>query len=470
ANNQSDQTTRPSCSYSQQAYTQPTQGANNQSDQITRPSCSYSQQAYTQPTQGANNQSDQTTRPSCSYSQQAYTQPTQGANNQSDQITRPSCSYSQQAYTQPTRQIVHSQPPQGENEENNNLSNLLSIICKNQHKRYGPLEREIYQISPIFNDPRCIIPSYKEWRLRLDNEFSSLVNELLRGFAEKLLELPCGSFREKELFLHKFSESLANHPLEELKEVIINFVNKHIEGSIRDQVKIAMTNSMGTENINKTCIIKTAIANENVTSKNYTRSLKKYISNRFKYFLEKKYAILAEGEFRNRPISDPVSDLESATVTSFLDAYREFIEGVSTFVIERSFDIFKEVVNDKKCKESFLFTTVLGNMVFYDEARILVDNLNSSTEISIRSLKDLLSSTKNTQELNANNTLTKLLLYSESLLRSKIDTFLLQNRITVLDDEENIGYCTKEFSEKISSSSLKYLKIVLNSHIQSINQ
>lgn len=159
---------------------------------------------------------------------------------------------------------------------------------------------------------------------------------------------------------------------------------------------------MVTENINKTCIIKTAIADEDVTSKNYTRSLKKYISNRFKYFLEKKYAILAKGEFRNRPISDPVSDLESATVTSFLDEYREFIEGVSTFVIERSFDIFKEVVNDQKCKESFLFTTVLGNMVFYDEARILVDNLNSSTEISIRSLKDLLSSTKDTQELNAN--------------------------------------------------------------------
>ncbi|WP_139057632.1 hypothetical protein, partial [Candidatus Ichthyocystis hellenicum] len=308
---EAEATAAPSCSYySHQAYTQPQV---QEAETTAAPSCSYySQQAYTQPQVSQSQpyqEAEATAAPSCSYySHQAYTQPQvshsqpyqgEGASSSSLQhhertyiqsnqevgVNLPSCAYSQQAYTRPD----YTQPAQ----KDELLGKLLSMINANQHKRYGSIERKICEISPFFNDPN-LLPSHKKWRLELDCQFRLLVNKSLGYFAKKLIELPGVSVQEKKSFFSKFSESLANHPFDELKDSVVYLIDKHIEGKIRKEVKTNIKNITTSEIV---AMIKSNNFYNNVERK--IKKLKESFNLKFDHFFKKRLEHYIEIEFKN---------------------------------------------------------------------------------------------------------------------------------------------------------------------------
>ncbi|WP_242645178.1 hypothetical protein, partial [Candidatus Ichthyocystis hellenicum] len=136
-----------------------------------------------------------------------------------------------------------------------------------------------------------------------------------------------------------------------------------------------------------------------------------------------------------------------------------------------------QVIQNRECCISFAFSTFLGNMIFYDKSKELSNIVNCITNDRVGELTELLSSERyvaqrieifnepeTSNKLYCTDELNKFFLQSENLLREKISLFLLQNTITVIDGDE-IAVCNQEFGGGIIASSLRYLRVTLNSCI-----
>ncbi|WP_141663246.1 hypothetical protein [Candidatus Ichthyocystis sparus] len=513
----------PSCSYSQQTYTQPNQGGESASSSLSYydqtytqpyqgvganlPSCSYSQQAYTQPDQGAGASApaalsyyDQTYTqpyqrreapppPRSNYGHKTYTKPYQRREvtpplcsnngqkvhtkpNQVDETTHstPPCSnYGEQPYTHqtdreeetsthsvPHSHKTHAQTGKVVEEPSSTLNKLLSIIDENENKRCGVMERGIYKTSPSDMNR---IPSYKRWRLEIDLQFRSLISELLGFFAQKLVKLPFGSPTEKELFFRIMSESFATRPFVNAKNVLIRFIDNHVESKVRNLVKMEERDSITVSEINS---ITVPIIPR--TKGREIGKLREYISRQIRCFYKETYKKYAEEELK-----DLKSSIDPSVFDAFLSLYNDFMKDQDKLITSKSIDMFfSSVVQNKECVTSFIFSTFLGHMIFYETSNKLLLILNSTTNNLLTSLEKLLPPKKCLENFCKPKTSTeeidKFISQSKDLLKENISNFLLQNRPVLLASNEVNDY-ERDFVGKIVASSLEHLTRKLTSCI-----
>ncbi|WP_176695828.1 hypothetical protein, partial [Candidatus Ichthyocystis sparus] len=195
----------------------------------------------------------------------------------------------------------------------------------------------------------------------------------------------------------------------------------------------------------------------------------------FDFFIEKRY----EDIFDKKYLRGKINDINPEILNKFVDEYKVHLNETrgDKYLAIKSFDESIEVLRDEKCKASFLFSKFLGKLIFHSEATVMLDILNytentliQSLEISSPSIKLSAKKIKITSEYLPINkqyhheTFDKLLSYSEELIRDKINLFLQQKEIIMLD-KGVVTVCTQEVKEEIILSSMTYMRTKLTSYI-----
>ncbi|WP_176695836.1 hypothetical protein, partial [Candidatus Ichthyocystis sparus] len=311
---------------------------------------------------------------------------------------------------------------------------------------------------------------HRNWKSKLDNNFRLFVNTSLVIFAKELIALPNGSNEEKRLFFHRFSESFANHLFMGVKSVIFRFIHGRIECMMREQIsKNTMITAIKMGNIDiKGILVETEKSFYRRAASD--RSVRNYVSHHIKYFTERRFDKISKAELIEQSNDYGISP---EIAGHFVAAYKKHIENRSEEIITHSFEIFTGITHDEMCKKSFLFTSILGKMVFYDKAHEIINIISSTTIMLMRSLKELLSPDQYSAEMIKNfvkagqppETFNKFLLYSEELLKQNIGLFLQENEVIMLDGEK-IFVCKQDTSKKITDPSVKYLRSKLISYIR----
>ncbi|WP_092490762.1 hypothetical protein [Candidatus Ichthyocystis hellenicum] len=305
---------------------------------------------------------------------------------------------------------------------------------------------------------KCI-PSYKKWRLEVDIQFRSLINELLGFFAQKLFKLHLGSSEEKELFFRRISESFAAHPFVNAKNVLIRFIDNHVESKVRNLVKMEEREIITVSEINSITVPIIPKAKGREIGK-----LREYISRQIRCFYRETYKKYAKEELK-----DLKSSITPSVFDAFLDLYNDFMKEQDKIITSKSIDIFfSNVAQNKECVASFIFSTFLGHMIFYETSNELLLILNSTTNKLLDSLKKLLPPKQCLENFCKPETSTeeidKFISQSKDLLKENISNFLLQNRPVLLASNEVNDY-ERDFVGKIVASSLEHLTRKLTSCI-----
>lgn len=339
------------------------------------------------------------------------------------------------------------------------LDELLLIIEQNKHHRYGELELDIDKRSPILNDADCVL-RYEKWSLKICNGITSIVNQSLISFANKLNGLNCGSECEKNLFLNKISQFISTYPFKHVERSIVSFITETIEITVVDHAEeiieriIYTTDSKNYDGLKDAIIQK---AEENLRKESNILELTLSISNEISEFHKSK---CIENELK------PYFDVEKEPFATFIDLYTNHLTENYSRLISRSIEMFGSLAKDEECKLSFVFDTFLGNMVYYVdsvgmcsifdelESVITLKKLLSLGKIRIYE-PDLSSETKGSYRYS--NELTRFLLDSENELKEKMEEFVVRNEVIVIDGGI-ITTCSKEFMEKMIDSSIKYLR------------
>ncbi|WP_175330681.1 hypothetical protein, partial [Candidatus Ichthyocystis hellenicum] len=376
--------------------------------------------------------------------------------------------YNQQSQAEGAPSSSLSQPSQ-EEEKNKMLGILLDMIDENEYKRNGAHDREQHEMSLNCRNTSSIL-WHKNWTSELDNKFRLLINASLAVFAKEFLELPFGSNEEKKLFFYKFSELFANHIFIGIKSVILRLLHRRVENKVCNKINkdmLIMAISMG--NFDTTGLLRMTEESAHRRDIN-NRALKNYISQQIRYFCEKKLYGFAKEELIDKAEEYGIS---TEMAGKFVGAYKNHIENSSREIETISFGIFSDIMSDETCKKSFLFTTVLGKMVFYNKAYELVNILSNTIKILIKSLEDLLSPDQYSSEVIKIlgksglpiESLNKFFLYSEELLKHNIQMFIMENEVIMLDGEK-IFVCKLDTCETIVNPAIAYLRSKLNSHIR----
>lgn len=338
-----------------------------------------------------------------------------------------------------------------------NLDGLLHIIEQNKHHRYGTLELDIDRKSPIINDANCIL-RHTKWSLKICSEFTSIVNQSLTSFANKLDEINCGSVDEKRSFFDQISRFISTEPFKSIQRLIISFVIQNIESKVdlyaEEEIERIISTSGNYDGLGEVILEK---AKEFLCKEYNISELTLSISNEISEFHGSKFI---KGEL------SPYFDVEAAPFATFIDLYTNHLTENYAHLISRSVEMFSNLAQDRECQLSFSFDTFLGNMVQRKYIRGMCSVFNElGSAVTLKKLlllgrikiyePDLSSGIEGSYCYSGE--LTKFLLDSENELKEKMEEFILKNEVIVID-EGTITTCSKEFMGKITDSSVKYLR------------
>lgn len=315
---------------------------------------------------------------------------------------------------------------------------------------------------------------YRKWQLKIHEELISINDHPVNSFANKLIKLNCGSVYEKRLFLSAIYSKIMKEQFEHIRNIIYSLVKK-IQGVAlyHADKKIESIITTGSNNYNdlKKIILENAEETlheefnvleltESISNRIYEFHKKKYIENELKTYIE----LCVEYELRK------YIDIEKAPFTTFIDLYRDHLEENHHYIMSKSIETFYNIVQDEGCRMSFVFDTFLGHMVYYKDVEKLIPIFCGSvisTKGMIVNFKKPIFNDNNTKDSYSYcEELKKVSLDSEKEMKEKMEKFLLENSITVVD-KNVIVTCNKEFMKKIIDSSIIYLRSEIKSYLYS---
>ncbi|WP_092343278.1 hypothetical protein [Candidatus Ichthyocystis sparus] len=378
---------------------------------------------------------------------------------------------------------------------------LLSIIERNKRKRYAEDDFNISKMSPSYHNPDFTL-THKKWRSVINDKFRLLNDELLSDFAEKLEKFPIGSSEEKQLFFSKVSGSLGTHPFAEIRTIVDVHIGNHIESEVFNHAmeKTGYHTGNGACNYADLKGIIAAKLEEMTRDNVILTRMRAYVRRKFNNFLKEKYQRFIDREFSQN------TDIKIDTLSKFSSLYNDHLKeniGRVTYESVRAFDNIVATGDENLLSLSFIFTSLLGTMVFYDKAEELSDLITTRKNKLVHALKKLLSKEPSVAtekiefpagdgvlsevelgtEIEIFNEdrsaysvkLKELMKNSQAYLKAEIETYLQMNKVIALHGATNeiVVLCgsqltprEQEVKDTIISSSLRYLRGELNECIK----
>lgn len=306
---------------------------------------------------------------------------------------------------------------------------------------------------------------YKEWLLKTCKEFTSAADHLVNSFAHSLIKLNCGSIHEKRLFLRIVSKNIDLQLFSPIKGEFVSFIKDKIQEQVAYYADEKMKNMTNAGDENYTDLGKFILEkSEEVIRERYDiLELTSSIPDKISSFCEpgyiKKGGTIYANYLVERELKEYI-DVEKTPFTAFMELYRDYLEENYHYIMSKSIEIFNSVMQDKECLMSFAFCTILGHMVYHRDARKLdsiVRNVVSSTIKENNIIDTIITNPYHTE-------LERFFLDSEKRMKEKVERFLLENKVVVLN-RNTIATCNKEIMEKMVHFSIKHLKFKIRLHL-----
>ncbi|WP_139057230.1 hypothetical protein, partial [Candidatus Ichthyocystis hellenicum] len=222
-----------------------------------------------------------------------------------------------------------------------NLDVLLEIIEQNRHHRYRDIESDIYKKSPFLMDANCVI-QHNKWSLKICKEFTSMVDNLLNSFANKLIETKYGYEGEKASFLSAISKRVATQPFNRINKSIDYIIVTKIQEVVclhAEEKRKSLINT-GSKDYNDMKKVILESAEKTLSDESIISELTKSISNKISYFYKTNYVKEKLGSHVNINIREII-------FTGFTDLYLSHLEENYGYIISKSIDIFNSIAQDK---------------------------------------------------------------------------------------------------------------------------
>lgn len=313
--------------------------------------------------------------------------------------------------------------------------------------------------SSLLSDDRYVCR--KEWSLKISKGFTSVANHTLISFANKLTKLSCGSVDQKRLFLSAVSGRMESQPFKYIEDIIAYFV-KNIQETVVCYVdeKIESVVSTGSGNYADLKKIITEKAEETIREKYNVLELTRSISREISDFYESEHI-----SDRFRPDLELeiglYTDVEEMPFSNFLDLYCDHLEENYHYLVSRYVEIFNDVAQDEEWHISLVFDTFIEHMIYYKNVPTIRSTFYSCARTVVHAL--------NNCRYNTRFRMRRIILDSEIKMRERMEKLLLDDNIVVIY-RGTITACNKEIMEEIIDSSMKYLKLNIDSYTAALSR